>query len=106
MAKNNRSGRRKRREIKYDFDPSMIYFEGRIIDPLPGTRFKVRVERANGLEPLLIECDLRTLYKVRHMHLIKGDYVTIEVNPMLDLTKGTIVLADRKMYTPPHLLQQ
>ena len=105
MAPRNKSGKRNR-SIGYDFRPEMIYFEGRIIEALPGARFKVRVERDNGLEPLIIDADLRTIYKLRHMHLIKGDFVTVEVNPSIDLTKGTIVLADRKTYTPPHLLQK
>lgn len=100
MAKRNKSGKRDR-TIGYDFSPDMIYFDGRIIEALPGARFKVRVERDNGLEPLVIDSDLRTIYKLRHMHLIKGDFVTVEVNPSLDLTKGTIVLANRKMYIPP-----
>jgi translation initiation factor IF-1 len=99
MANNSRS--RKKKEIKYEFDPNMIYFEGRIIESLPGAHFKVRVERDNGLEPLVIDCDLRTIYKVKRIHLIKGDFVTVEVNPLTSLSKGTIVLADRKMYTPP-----
>lgn len=102
MARDNNSGR-KRKQITYDFKPDMIYFEGRIIDMLPGTRFKVRVDRDNGLEPLILECDLRTVYKQKHIHLIKGDFVTAEVNPLISLTKGTIVLADRKTYTPPTL---
>lgn len=100
MARDNNSGK-KRKQIKYDYKSDMIYFEGRIVDMLPGTRFKVRVDRENGLEPLILECDLRTLYKRKHIHLIKGDFVTVEVNPLQDLTHGTIVLADRKTYTPP-----
>jgi translation initiation factor IF-1 len=100
MAKRNKSGKRNR-SIGYDFRPDMIYLEGRIIEALPGARFKVRVDRENGLEPLIIDADLRTIYKLRHMHLIKGDFVQVEINPAQDLTKGVIVLVERKMYTPP-----
>lgn len=99
--KKSRGGRRKRREVTHDLKPDMIYLEGRIFDALPGTRFKVRVERAKELDDLYIDADLKTVYKLRRMRLIKGDYVTVEIDPTQNLTHGTIVLVKRENYTPP-----
>lgn len=105
MAQNNSrptgGGRRKRRDITHAFKPDMLYLEGRIFESLPGTRFKVRVERGNNLDDLYIDADLKTVYKLRRMRLIKGDYVTVEIDPSQDLSKGTIVLVKRENYIPP-----
>lgn len=68
----------------------MIYFEGVVTDTLPGVRFVVKVERSNNLEPLLIECNTKTLFKLKKIKIIKGDTVVVELDPK-DLTQGTII---------------
>jgi len=97
MADNQRGGRRrrKRQETGFDFDPNKIYLQGQIIESLPGTRFKVRVKRSANLEDLIIDCQVKTLFKVRRITMIKGDSVTVELDPSEDLTKGTIVMLHR-----------
>lgn len=82
--------RRRARRAKTDFKEDMIYLEGVVTEALPGVRFNVKVERSNGLEPLLIECNTKTLFKVKKIKIIKGDTVIVELDPT-DLTKGTIV---------------
>lgn len=71
-----------------------IYFKGVIIEALPGVKFKVKVERDKGLEPLILDCQTKTLFKVRRIKILKGDSVTVEVDPMEDLTKGVIISRD------------
>jgi translation initiation factor IF-1 len=71
-----------------------IYFKGVIIEALPGVKFKVKVERDKGLDPLIIDCQTKTLFKVRRIKILKGDSVTVEVDPMEDLTKGVIISRD------------
>jgi len=67
----------------------MIYFEGIVVETLPGVRFTVRINRPNGLEPLEIPCITKTSLKSR-VKIIKGDSVVVELDPN-DLTQGTIV---------------
>jgi translation initiation factor IF-1 len=81
---------RRRRRAKVDFKEDMIYFEGVVTDTLPGVRFVVKVERSNNLEPLLIECNTKTLFKLKKIKIIKGDTVVVELDPK-DLTQGTII---------------
>jgi translation initiation factor IF-1 len=81
---------RRKKRARTDFKEDMIYLEGVVTEALPGVRFNVKVERANGLEPLMIECNTKTLFKVKKIKIIKGDTVIVELDPT-DLTKGTIV---------------
>ncbi len=88
--KKRRNNISKRKEDK-------IYFDGKVIETLPGTRFKVRVDRNKGLEPLVIDSQIKTMFKVRNIKIIKGDFVTIEVDPETDIdaekgiTRGVII---------------
>jgi translation initiation factor IF-1 len=74
---------------KTKFKDNMIYFEGIVVETLPGVRFTVRINRPNGLEPLEIPCITKTSLKSR-VKIIKGDSVVVELDPN-DLTQGTIV---------------
>jgi translation initiation factor IF-1 len=80
--------RRKRKPL-FEKKEDKIYFDGVVADTLPSVRFKVKIERKN-LEPLVLECQTKSILKVKRVKIIKGDFVTIEVDPM-DLTKGLIV---------------
>ena len=98
----NTHRRRRATNLGYDFKPDMLYLDGRVSDTLPGTRFIVKVDRDAPLDPLFITADVRTLFKTRRsLTLIKGDNVTVEIDPTQDLTKGVIVIAKRESYTPP-----
>lgn len=103
MANNRNRPRRRRKPkaIEHEFKPDKIYLEGVISDPLPGTRFKVRVERAEGLEPLIVDCSVKTIFKLKKIRMIKGDKVTVEIDPNEDLTKGIIVLLKREFTKRP-----
>ena len=61
-----------------------IQMEGKIVEALPGTQF--RVELDNGHEVLAYPSGKMRKYYIR---LLLGDRVTIELSPY-DLTKGRI----------------
>jgi translation initiation factor IF-1 len=74
----------------FERKPDKVYFEATVTETLPGVKFKVKVDRDKGLEPLIINADLKSFLKVKRVKIIKGDKVWIEVDPM-DLSKGVIV---------------
>lgn len=99
VKKGNKSGgggRRKNRNQRYIKQEGKMYFDGRISQALPGAHFEARVDRGPDLEPIIIDCNLRTILKVKRFKLIKGDPVTIEVDPVQGIAddgsmKGVIV---------------
>jgi translation initiation factor IF-1 len=84
-------GNKKRKRKEHSYDENKTYLQGVVTEALPGTRFKVKVERSKGLEPLVIECNLKTMFKARNIKIIKGDNVEIEIDPIDPNLKGTIV---------------
>lgn len=79
-----------RSKSSYKKKADKIYLEGKIVESLPGVRFVVKIERSNGLEPLMLNCMTLSMIKVKKIKIIKGDSVEVEIDP-LDLTKGLIV---------------
>jgi translation initiation factor IF-1 len=79
-----------KRVAKFDKKIDKIYFDGVVTETLPGVRFKVKIERSKGLEPLILECQTRAILKVKKVKILKGDMVAIELDPQ-DLAKGLIV---------------
>ncbi|MEP7162294.1 MAG: translation initiation factor IF-1 [Candidatus Moraniibacteriota bacterium] len=63
----------------------LIRFEGEVIESLPSTTFKVRLE--NGHEIL---GHISGKMRVHYIRLLPGDRVIVEMSPY-DLTKGRIV---------------
>lgn len=61
----------------------IIEFEGEVIDTLPNTLFRVRLE--NGHEIVLISGKMRKHY----IRILTGDKVKVEMTPY-DLSKGRI----------------
>ena len=61
-----------------------IELEGEVIEPLPNTMFKVRLE--NGHEVLAHISGKMRMYNIR---ILPGDKVVVELSPY-DLTKGRI----------------
>lgn len=80
----------RRKRAKTNFKEDKIYLEGVVTETLPGVRFNVKVERANNLEPLFMECSTKTLFKLKNIKIIKGDSVVVELDPK-DLSQGTII---------------
>jgi len=61
-----------------------IEVEGKVIDLVPGGKFKV--ELPNGV---LIECHVSGKIRMNYIRVLPGDKVTVELSPY-DLTRGRI----------------
>jgi len=66
-------------------DKEIVKLEGKIIDNLPNTTFKVKLD--NNHEIL---AHISGRMRVNYIRLIPGDKVLVEMSPY-DLTKGRIV---------------
>ncbi|MEM1312615.1 MAG: hypothetical protein AAGF07_04085 [Patescibacteria group bacterium] len=91
------ANRRRQRQRQNERREDRIYLDGKVVETLPGTKFRVKVDRTKGLDPLIVDCQVKTLFKVKNIKIIKGDFVTVEVDPELDLdpennlAKGVII---------------
>ena len=75
-------------------EDSKISVEGTIVEALPGTQFRVRLD--NGHEVLAyLSGKMRKFY----IRILLGDRVRIEMSPY-DLTRGRIVYRQRKPTEP------
>ena len=72
-----------------------IQMEGTIVEALPGTQFRVRLD--NGHEVLAYLSGRMRKYYIR---ILLGDKVRVEMSPY-DLTRGRIVFRQRKESTAP-----
>jgi len=72
-----------------------IQVEGTIIEALPGTQFKVRLE--NGHDVLAYLSGRMRKYYIR---ILLGDRVKVEMSPY-DLTRGRIVFRHRQVHEAP-----
>jgi translation initiation factor IF-1 len=61
-----------------------IEMEGRVIDALPNTMFRVELENGH-----IITAHISGKMRKHYIRILKGDYVTIEMTPY-DLSKGRI----------------
>jgi len=72
-----------------------LVVEGTVIEALPGTQFRVRLE--NGHEVLAyLSGKMRKFY----IRILLGDRVKVEMSPY-DLTRGRITFRQRKMAPAP-----
>ena len=72
-----------------------IQVEGMVIEALPGTQFKVRLD--NDHEVLAYLSGKMRKYYIR---ILLGDRVRVEMSPY-DLTRGRIVYRHKKGHTAP-----
>jgi translation initiation factor IF-1 len=71
-----------------------IVVEGLVVEALPGTQFKVRLD--NGHEVLAyLSGKMRKFY----IRILLGDHVKVEMSPY-DLTRGRITYRQRKQGAP------
>jgi len=66
-------------------DKEIVKLEGKIIDNLPNTTFKVKLDNDHE-----ILAHISGRMRVNYIRLIPGDKVLVEMSPY-DLTKGRIV---------------
>jgi translation initiation factor IF-1 len=69
--------------------------EGVIVEALPGTQFRVRLD--NGHEVLAYLAGRMRKYYIR---ILLGDHVKVEMSPY-DLTRGRIVYRQKKFESGP-----
>jgi translation initiation factor IF-1 len=74
-----------------------IQVEGLVIEALPGTQFKVRLD--NGFEVLAYLSGKMRKYYIR---ILLGDRVRVEMSPY-DLARGRIVYRHKKFANEPEL---
>ncbi len=84
------TGRRRRGKKKYERKPDKIYFEGVVDQTLPGTRFSVRIDREDGLDPWYLDTQAKAFFVKKKIKILKGDKVNVELDPN-DLSKGIII---------------
>jgi translation initiation factor IF-1 len=72
-----------------------IQVEGTIIEALPGTQFRVRLD--NGHDVLAYLSGRMRKYYIR---ILLGDHVRVEMSPY-DLTRGRIVYRQKKGHEAP-----
>jgi translation initiation factor IF-1 len=72
-------------------DEDKIQVEGTVVEALPGTQFKVRLE--TGYEVLAYLSGKMRKYYIR---ILLGDKVRVEMSPY-DLTRGRIVYRHKKI---------
>ena len=71
-------------------DDDKIQVEGTVVEALPGTQFKVKLE--TGHEVLAYLSGKMRKYYIR---ILLGDHVRVEISPY-DLTRGRIVYRHKK----------
>lgn len=72
-----------------------IQMEGQIVEALPGTQFKVRLD--NGHDVLAYLSGRMRKYYIR---ILLGDRVRVEMSPY-DLSRGRIVYRQKKSHESP-----
>lgn len=73
--------------------PEVIEVEGKVIEVLPNTLFRVEVEKSTDLPELIgrvILCHISGKMRMHYIRLLEGDRVKIEMSPKYDLNKGRI----------------
>lgn len=93
---------RKRRRISVEKADKIYFDKGVVIETLPATTFKVRIDRTakNGtvLPPIIVIANLKSQLVKSRIKVIRGDSVKVEVNPEdmyfnqeAGILKGTIM---------------
>ena len=69
-----------------------IEIEGKVIDVLPNTLFRVEIEKApiEELVGRVILCHISGKMRMHYIRLLVGDRVRAEMSPKYDLDKGRI----------------
>ena len=71
----------------------VVEIEGKVVEVLPNTLFRVEIDRADNLPELLgriILCHISGKMRMHYIRLLEGDRVKIEMSPRYDIDKGRI----------------
>lgn len=67
--------------------------EGKVVEVLPNTLFRVQIEVSRDLPELIgrvILCHISGKMRMHYIRLLEGDRVKVEMSPEYDLDKGRI----------------
>ena len=71
----------------------VIEIEGKVVEVLPNTLFRISIEKCADLPELLgrvILCHISGKMRMHYIRLLEGDRVKVEMSPNYDLDKGRI----------------
>lgn len=72
----------------------VLKVEGKVVEVLPNTLFRVELDKCDELPQLIgrvILCHISGKMRMHYVRLLAGDRVQIEMSPKYDLDKGRIV---------------
>lgn len=81
-------------ESANNMDKEVIEIEGKVIEVLPNTLFRVEVERSPDLPQLtgrVILAHISGRMRLHYIRLLVGDRVRVQMSPKYDLDKGRVV---------------
>jgi translation initiation factor IF-1 len=73
--------------------PETIEIEGKILEVLPNTLFRVEIDRSADIPELIgrvILCHISGKMRKHYIRLMAGDRIKAEMSPKYDLEKGRI----------------
>ena len=73
--------------------PDVIEVEGKILEVLPNTLFRVEIDKSGALPEIMgrvILCHISGKMRMHYIRLMVGDRVKLEMSPKYDLDKGRI----------------
>lgn len=71
----------------------VIEIEGKVVEVLPNTLFRVEIQKSLNLPELvgrIILCHISGKMRMHYIRLLEGDRVRVEMSPQYDLDKGRI----------------
>ncbi|OGE37750.1 translation initiation factor IF-1 [Candidatus Daviesbacteria bacterium RIFCSPLOWO2_01_FULL_39_12] len=71
----------------------VIEVEGKVVEVLPNTLFRVEIQKSLELPELVgrvILCHISGKMRMHYIRLLEGDRVRVEMSPRYDLDKGRI----------------
>ena len=71
----------------------VIEVEGKVVEVLPNTLFRVQIDKSEILPQLIgrvILCHISGKMRMHYIRLLEGDRVKVEMSPKYDLDKGRI----------------
>lgn len=71
----------------------VIEVEGKVVEVLPNTLFRVEIDKSAELPELLgrvILCHISGKMRMHYIRLLEGDRVRVEMSPKYELDKGRI----------------
>lgn len=71
----------------------VIEVEGKVVEVLPNTLFRVEIEKSNDIPELvgkIILCHISGKMRMHYIRLLAGDRVRAEMSSKYDLDKGRI----------------